>query len=603
MSNEDVRALEVVSSTRLRWGDGAVCVLIAIVITAVFWPIIGADFVWDDKIIFHDTAWFRGDGAWSRMLLHGFGEWKNYFRPLGLTLFFCEARLFGANPMPFHAVSLVLHIANAFVLSRLARAWLPERGGELWIPAFAMLFYGLHPTLVEPVSWIAAQCDLLATLFVFSGLLINAQVKRVGPRAVLVGICCLLGLLVKESAAALPLLVAISDWYARTDRTRSFAQNLRALVQNNAAPYIFLVGAVIVYAVLRHSILGGAGVSLTSPEPVRYVQTIAFLYMKYWQLVVSPVTMLSPMHSVLPVDLDHVGVATAICCAGSLLLILVGVLCTVRGNALGILVLGVTASLLSVLHLLPVEFDESLYHERYAIIAIAFFAAFFPVVLSGLAERTTRPIRFAAVAVGVVWLVAGVATARAIVPMWKNDVVFWQWASRTEPDSVTVMDRLMAAYIETNHLPEARAMATRLLQQETTCVTCLLNIAYLAIREGDVQQASAAVERAGVRLATSQPSQLEAFEYILTIGDLRQLQKDPVAAEAAYRDAISTDPLNPDGHFNLALLLLRQGRVEEAQAAMQEATKLSAPDELQNRIDIFDRVGDEERRRKAAPSQ
>ena len=572
------------------------CSLIAAIIVVAYSPTLNADFVWDDKIIFHDTAWFRGNGNWFGMLLHGFPEWRNYFRPLGLMLFSCEARLFGVNAMPFHAVSIALHVANAFVLSRLAKVWFPSDVKPLWVPAFAMLFYGLHPTLIEPVSWIAAQCDLLATLLVFVGLLINARVNRVAWRAVLLGVCCLSGLLVKESAAALPLLVVVSDWYVRTSRGRSFLESAVSLLRSNLASYVVLFGVVVIYGVLRHLILGGTGFSMASPTLMRHVQTVAFLYMKYWQLVVSPATHLSPMHTVPTVDLDHASAITTMYCIAALLLLLAGLVGALLRNAVGILILGTTTGMLSVLHLLPVDFDESLYHERYTIIAIAFFAAFFPTVLKSLAVRTTDiAIRVAAVAVGTVWLIASVAMVRAIVPMWKNDVTFWQWAWRNEPTSVSTMDHLMAAYIDAKRLPEARGMAAQVLRQQTSCVTCLLNIAYLAIRDGDTQQAESAVEQAGVQIAQSQPSKMIAFEYIRTIGDLRQLQKEPEVAEAAYRDAISTDPFNPDGYFSLALLLAHQGRLDEAQATMQKVRELSAADDLQERIAVFEQVAGKQR--------
>jgi hypothetical protein len=45
-------------------------------------------------------------------------------------------------------------------------------------------------------------------------------------------------------------------------------------------------------------------------------------------------------------------------------------------------------------------------------------------------------------------------------------------------------------------------------------------------------------------------------------------------AEAAYREVIRIDPQNADAHLGLGLLLARQGRVEEAEAAYREAIRI-----------------------------
>src|ERR1700749_929683 len=121
--------------------------LVVGVVIALYAPILRADFVWDDKILFHDNAWFRENNNWLSLLIHGFSEWKDYFRPLGLALFVTEGKLFGAHPGPFHAVSLGLHIVNAVLVSRLAGRL---AGGNVraWTGPAAAAVYAFHPALV-----------------------------------------------------------------------------------------------------------------------------------------------------------------------------------------------------------------------------------------------------------------------------------------------------------------------------------------------------------------------------------------------------------------------------------------------------------------------
>jgi Tfp pilus assembly protein PilF len=78
--------------------------------------------------------------------------------------------------------------------------------------------------------------------------------------------------------------------------------------------------------------------------------------------------------------------------------------------------------------------------------------------------------------------------------------------------------------------------------------------------------------------------------YILTSGNLSQLQHDPAEAEEAYNAAISLDPLSPDAHMSLAFLQARRGRTGEARKTAETALSLCAPDERAKRREEFERV-------------
>ncbi len=106
----------------------------------------------------------------------------------------------------FHLVNLLLHAANAG-LAYLFLANLTAR--KLGAPLLAACLFAVHPLAVEPTAWIVGRCDLLATFF---GLLSGICLLRVPARRALLVPALLaytLALFAKASAAPLPVAVAL----------------------------------------------------------------------------------------------------------------------------------------------------------------------------------------------------------------------------------------------------------------------------------------------------------------------------------------------------------------------------------------------------------
>src|SRR5262249_28107404 len=138
----------------------------------------------------------------------------NYFRPLVVGFLTLEIRAFDAAPGPMHVVSLALHLVNTSLVGILAKhaMQVPREPGRQILPVAAMLIYGIHPALVEPVVWIGCQFDLFVTMFTLLALIANLRLVRAGSRATLVAGCFFLAACAKESAIALPLVIVVADF-------------------------------------------------------------------------------------------------------------------------------------------------------------------------------------------------------------------------------------------------------------------------------------------------------------------------------------------------------------------------------------------------------
>src|SRR5256885_17263498 len=109
--------------TSRRWAGIALLVLTVV----VYLPALRAGFIWDDDDhLTNNPAMNSVEGLkqiWSSLAV------SRYY-PLTLTTFWAERRLWGLNPLPYHAVNIALQATNAVLLwmllrrPQVRRAWL-----------------------------------------------------------------------------------------------------------------------------------------------------------------------------------------------------------------------------------------------------------------------------------------------------------------------------------------------------------------------------------------------------------------------------------------------------------------------------------------------
>ena len=204
--------------------------LALVVLTAVTHiPSLHNEFVWDDDDHFtRNPAMTAPDGLrqiWSSLAV------SRYY-PLTLTTFWTQRRLWGLNPMPYHAVNIALHATNAALLFLLLRR-LNVHGA--W---FAAALWAVHPVNVESVAWVSELKNLQSGLFFFLCLLVWLR-KQFLPALILFAAA----LLSKPSTVVLPLIMLLIIWWQNDRVTR------RELVR--AMPFFVLAAAMSVLTVVE----------------------------------------------------------------------------------------------------------------------------------------------------------------------------------------------------------------------------------------------------------------------------------------------------------------------------------------------------------------
>jgi len=578
---------------------------VLVLVTAVYWPAHAAGFVWDDYKFLLDSGWMTDRSYWPHLIAHGFPEWASYYRPLGVVLYLVETNAADFQPMPMHLLSLGIHFLNTAMVGLLARRllWLraPEatsRIDTVALPGVAMLIYGVHPALVEPVVWISAQFDMLTTTFILAGLLLNLRLQNRGLRATGVALCFLSSALFKEAALSLPFMLFVLDWLTATDGMAPPGQTLqrraRLIVSRQWPVYAATFAAGLVYLALRAWSIG----FLVNPSAHAdwslwpYLQTVSYTYLSYWKLIVWPMSGLSPIHSVDTAAFATLSARLIAIDIAAIAIALLGLRLFLKQTPVGGLIASVTAALLPVLHLIPIDFAASLYHNRYAMNAIAMACAFLPLLWRiARAQHDTRPVRRAMALVAIVWLLLAMVNTRQCIPLWSTNTALWQWALSENPNSVEARQSLLAAYVRAGDLAKALPLADAMMQDDATraCLGCLLNIAALRVDLSDAQGADDALKQAKSDMDRSTTMRRAYLgTYILLSGQLGELRHDDGEAEEAYRAAVAFNPQLAEARLRLALLLARTQRLDEARQHYALALPLYLPDErarLQRQFD------------------
>jgi hypothetical protein len=182
----------------------AAAVALAGVVFLIYWNAIFAYYL-DDDFQWLVTRW-----VFTPSNLLDISGQSHFYRPVIELYFWIGLPLFGGSPVAFHLASIVLHVANCWLLYLLATT-LGLRRGFAWIAA---LLFAVQPGYVAAVAWVGAIAETIGAFFGCVSILALIRYRRTGRGSwISVSVVAFaFSLLTHESSIVFLALLVLADW-------------------------------------------------------------------------------------------------------------------------------------------------------------------------------------------------------------------------------------------------------------------------------------------------------------------------------------------------------------------------------------------------------
>jgi hypothetical protein len=177
----------------------------------VSWDTLKAQFS-DDEMLAIWTYW--NPSPW-RLLESQFMIWRGYFRPMGGLFFLPLYRVFGLNPVGYHAVLLVLLLVGAYQMYRLSRALGSGEVASAMVALLACYHGGLNNLYYNSVFVFDVLCGIFffAALAYYARIRASGRIPSVGQTAAFLALyLCTLNS--KEMGVTMPAILLAYEWFS-----------------------------------------------------------------------------------------------------------------------------------------------------------------------------------------------------------------------------------------------------------------------------------------------------------------------------------------------------------------------------------------------------
>ena len=521
----------------------AALALVGLAVVA-WYPALAGGFLSDDWPLIADNPYLRDPGAIPRFFSHG--AWASsalelpgdrLYRPLFLLALYTLHAAFGADPVAYHAATLVLHASNTLLVLAVTRRLLPEAGLSGAVLAAAV--FALHPAQGEVLGWIAAINEALLGAFVLSALLAWLRFRDSGAirDAALALLALVLALGTKETALALVLAVLVLELRERRPAVGA---------PRRWPAYAAAAAVTAAYLAVRHAALsGGAPLALTADGVQRLAE----------YLVLAARYALAPLPLPLPFWFEHPAVGTP-----DGLDIAVGAAAIALAALLAWRVPGARFPLawLALFALPPLAgafADTGAFALRFLYLPLAGLGWALAALWAGH-RATGRPAAFA----GAVVVACAVTAAHAALPAYRDEVAFYRNVIRSDPagDEGDTQAAVRAYRDAVARMPPGDARA-RVLE----------SLALLLARQGRHEESLDAYRGLLALPEHAGAGHAGIANNLWALGRLRE-------ALDAYGRAIEAAPDHFEAHYNRAYLSERLQMPERAAEGYAAALALPA---------------------------
>jgi tetratricopeptide (TPR) repeat protein len=536
----------------------------------VYAPVLWNGFNWDDDDNVTQNPALTAPGGFRRIWLEP-GACPQYY-PVTFSAFYLERRLWGLDPVGYHAVNVLLHSANALLVWSILRS---DGVPGAWLAA---ALFALHPIEVESVAWVTELKNTLSGLFALLSLRAYQSFQPFGGDGSAEGPgrrnwgwyglsvgCFALALLSKSVTAMIAPVLFLRCWWKRSQVT---ARDLLPMV-----PF-FVLGAVLGLNTARlEAALAGAsgpGYQLTLAERL-LIAGGAFWF--YAGKIVAPVrlTFIYPRWHLDPTQARQWLPVVAACTT----IVALFLLRRRIGRGPLVAVLSYTVMIFPVLGFLTIYFtrysfvaDHFQYHAGVALYALIAASA-----VRALRGLTRRPRLAAAAALPILVLLGSLTWVQCGI--YHDRVTLWNDTLSKNPTAWIAHENLGNWLLSRGRVDEAIGHLVTTVELRPDHMQGYSNLGNAYMKAGKVPLAIASFER-GLRCPIDEPIVLSLLEN--NLGSALAMTGDLGGAILHFRKAVQGAPQLAEAHSNLGMALAAVGQTPEAMEHLHTALRLDPND-------------------------
>ena len=491
-------------------------------------------FVYDDNYQIvnnnHLSSWrslpvYFTQKFWSHIPDNG----SNLYRPLFLVWLRLNMALFGRNPWPWHAMTVLMHLLVAWLVYLMICKLLKDDLAAL----VGAVVFGFHPIHTEVVAWISAVNESLGMALLLLAFLCYLKQKS-SPTGRFLWLTLSIvffsaAVLVKETECVLPLLIVFYELTLGRNSASGVEQSPRKPWLRQLIPYGAILAAYfVVRAMVMHTAFNPGEASLQ--EAVLSQPWLVALYLKM---------MVWPTNLAIMYDFPYIHSPASWRFAAGLAILLICAIAVwkLRKSSSGLVTFATGWFLITLTPALAafcLAYKSESYHDRYL-----YLPSFAAAILAGAAFRylISQPIRFRQSLVYVP--AAALLALMSLITYqqlnyWQNNYVLFQHATQIAPQNERAATDFAAELIYSGNLQPALQLSQRMMQLHPESVVPV------------------------------RPAALAAF-----------LLQNFSLAENYYARAVALDPQQGQMYFLLGVTRIRLGHYQEAAEALQKAALLS----------------------------
>ncbi len=593
----------------------AVCLLLALLTLALYWPLLGHGFSSvDDKQYITDNPPVASGLTWPGVVWAFTSGYAGNWHPLTWISHMLDCQLYGLHPAGHHLTNLLFHIANSLLLFLLLR----RMTGTLWRSALVAALFAWHPLHVESVAWAAERKDVLSTFFGLMTLHAYVSYARAPNRraCLLTLLLFALGLMSKPMLVTLPCVLLLLDfWPLRRLRFASASEHgtwntplrpaspvlgpctpvlrfpsssskfevqgsrfevspsstlkpqpsipnpvhsLPGLLREKLPFFLLtLASSVVTYLVQK---AGGAVSSLEQIPALLRLGNAVLSYGRYLLKTVWPADLAAiyPYPAQLPV-LWVAGIAVLL-----IGLTIFYAFCARRHPYLTVGWLWYLSTLIPTIGLVQVGSqamaDRYMYIPSIGLFILGVWGL--NALLGGWRYKALASAAVAAIVLGACWVVAAKQLG-----YWRNDITLFRHSLDVTGSNFIAYECLGKAYEESGDDDAALACYAMSASLNPRFADAQYNLGTLLVRKGRLPEAISHFEAALAARPRDTRARNNLGNVFFKLGDL-------LAATNHYAMALALAPRDPELHYNLGAALLAQSNLPAAVAEFTEAVRL-----------------------------